>query len=267
MQQIKTPSSLLFLSSPQMGKSVWIRYLLQTMCKAKRFNHGFIFSPTDHEDYKFVPESWRFSDWQPEKVQKLMDKQKELMKQGRNIQAFVVFDDIIGTFNMKDKLIEKLMTTYRHYNLTVFVACQWVTKCPPSVRNSANYVFMFQQSMALAIDALYDSYGQLFETQAQFKKVLQQCTKDYNVLLYDRLAPPEINKKYKIVKAQVVRDIPFVDVHKRDKSQAKNLTYEDNNEEEDNYNGQTISRGMYQASGRRVYNPRGQQRSRFTYLQ
>lgn len=136
-----------------------------------------------------------------------MELQGRLVAQGKGVEAFVVLDDILGSAKqLNSPTFTKLCTQYRHYKITVFIGTQYIYKIPPVVHECANYVFIFKQSTARSFKALWESVGQLFNKEEDFKRLIQNSTNNYQVLLYQLDAPNEISQKFSIVKAGTVPD-------------------------------------------------------------
>lgn len=208
MNKIETPAIFLFASAPRGGKSFFIRYLIYGLSKIGRFNHGLVFCPTAFNgDYDFMPKNYIETRWNPERLEKFMDKQEKLVEEmGDNApEAFVILDDCLGTANFNDKIFLKLLSSYRHFKISVFIGTQNIYRVSTTCRECAKYVFIFKQSTKRSFEALFDTYGQSgFENLAEFKKKLNDNTKDRHVLMYDLDAPNEIDKKFVRVKAKAV---------------------------------------------------------------
>lgn len=155
-------------------------------------------------DYNFIPKSALFSEYDSDRLQKFMDQQAELVEEmGDDApEAFLILDDVLGVANFADKVFTRLMSCYRHYRISVFLASQYIYKIPPLIRECAKYVFIFKQTTKRSFEALYETYGYLFEKLDDFKEEIIKKTENYNVLMYDLDAPNVKNKKFVQVKAQ-----------------------------------------------------------------
>lgn len=202
MSTFETPAVFLFTASPKSGKSVMIKYLLYKMLKVKRFNYGIVFSSTAfNNDYSFMPEEFVHSTFDEEIIKNLMMKQRS---RGTG-KAFVVFDDILGDLKLTSNLMIKLLSTYRHYNISIFLATQYLYKVPPTIRECYTYAFIFRQTNMRSIDVLRETYFIEFKNKHEVQQYIGKHTKDYQVIVVSVGESQE--KKYKVMKAKLLK--PF----------------------------------------------------------
>lgn len=187
--QLATPSIILVAGAPGVGKSHLIRHLVYTMSHI--WSYGMAITPTI-DDYRFMPRNYVRNIPNEGDVEWLMQKQKH--PRGA---AFLILDDVAGFFNMNSRLWWSLFTTYRHLNITIIFATQYVTRVPTIVREMANYVFMFKQNIENSYRLLHQSCGQYgFSKWQDFRAFLQERCHGHETILYIRMEE-ELNRKYR----------------------------------------------------------------------
>lgn len=187
---LKAPFASLIVGAPGRGKTTLIRYMLYSLCQMGTFNHGMVICPTAdlHGSYNFVPQEYVRTSYDPDEVKEFMDLQKREISSGKKIEAFLVLDDCLSAAHQfQSDLFVELVTTYRWLHISLFISTQYVFRIPPTVRECANYAFLFKMDTKRSLKAVYETFGQNFETEADFKKYLDSRTKDKAFVFYDKL--------------------------------------------------------------------------------
>lgn len=188
MQPLVKPNSLiLFAASSRSGKSHLIKHLLMDMLASKQVKFGLVFCATKFNgSYDFIDSKYVIGGYDEETLKRYIDKLKEFhAKNGYFPNNFIVFDDLIGLIK-NTRYLDNILSTYRHYNITLFVSTQYVNKLSPLFREQATYCFIFKQHTKRSIEALFDSYGaQLFDKYVDWKKYLDAYTPKHHALMYD----------------------------------------------------------------------------------
>eukprot|EP00808_Paulinella_micropora_P013508 g3095.t1 len=60
-------------------------------------------------------------------VQYVDNLKRRYQQQGYLEPSFLVFDDLVGILNTQDGWMSNFIGTYRHYNISIFVAVQYLT--------------------------------------------------------------------------------------------------------------------------------------------
>ena len=197
---IDIPCVLIFAGKPRSGKSHCIRYFMYTM--RKKFHYGLVFTKTNFTNaYEYIPAGYVHPNYNEAKLRNLMSIQAELVKQGIQKQAFVIFDDCLTT-QFNTELFTDLVTQHRHYNITVIISTQYIYKINPTIRECANYVIIFHQSTKRSNMALYESFGNHLNSLSDWMAYLMQNTGDYNFIFVNTNSPSnDTNDVYKVYKA------------------------------------------------------------------
>jgi hypothetical protein len=201
MSLISVPSITILSASPKCGKSHLIKYLIKDLCIRGAFDYGVVICPTalNNNEYDFIPRGYLHTQYSEEIITALMDYQSRAIAQGTPKRAFLILDDCLGSVNFRKTVITKLVTTYRHHNITILMSTQYINKIPPEIRECATYAIVFRQFSAKSYSALYDAFFQSFEDRNQCKEYIDANTEDYRFILVRCQEVPE--KRYSINRA------------------------------------------------------------------
>ena len=173
------------------GKSYMLRNLLYNFTKQNIFQFGVCFTGTAfNTDYDFLPEDAVHSDYSEERLQQYINKIKEWMKSNKNKKpppSFLILDDLLGKIKLSSPIFANLISTYRHYNMSVFITSQYMVKnISTLLRELADYAFIFKTKFKNSRIALYESFGQMLDNQDMFNSYLDKATEQqYHCLLYN----------------------------------------------------------------------------------
>ncbi len=198
---IEVPSLIILNGSQGSGKSHVIRYILYTL--RKRFAYGLVFTNTffDGDAFDYIPKKYVHPQYDEEVLEKLMDIQQKLVEQDKIKEAFVIFDDCMDDPDeFKSSVLKRLTTQLRHYHITVIFSTQYVNQLPARMRTNAMAIIIFQTDTEISLKALYQSYGQKFDSFQDFKTYLMDNIGNYNFVYYKK---NELNPKklYTVMKA------------------------------------------------------------------
>ena len=153
------------------------------LCLNKKFKFGLVFCKTKFNcGYDFIEDNKVVEGYNEDVLKNylqtlqkygeenpLIKKQKELGIKTNISPSFIVFDDIIGQMDLNSGFMSEFLTTYRHYNITLIAATQYLYKVPPLFREQADIRVMFCQTTKRSIEACYETYGQDFDNQKKWK--------------------------------------------------------------------------------------------------
>lgn len=185
MLNITIPSLCIICGKPASGKSYVIRYLMS--CYRKKFDYGIIFSNTAafNNGFDYVPQQYVHSAYSERPIKNLMELQKGLIQKGVRKRAFIIFDDCLsGEFN--SDVMNSLVSQFRHYLITVIISTQYCYKAlTPLIRECCTYACIFRQSSDRSVNATYESFGQHFRSEKEWKEYLMLNTGDHKFLFID----------------------------------------------------------------------------------
>ena len=174
------------------GKSYLIKYMLRSMRRS--FNFVVVFSNTAGftKDYEFLNEIGMphaiHSSLNIETITaKVMEIQKKNRLQNRLRNVLIIFDDCFGNVG-NSKIFKNLVSTYRHYNISIIFSTQYVSGATTFLREISNYVVIFNQRTQNALRLTYENYFAAdYENFNEFKQHFKNSLLDYHFYFIDRI--------------------------------------------------------------------------------
>lgn len=175
-----------------------------------KFSYGMVISPTARStgNYDFVPQRYVHSMFKEELITNLIAGQNGLMQRGyKNVHAFLILDDCLGSVNWNSNTMKKLCSCYRNYNISVFIAVQYPRSIPALMRDCVSHAFIFNVSTNLSIKAIRDVFmGE--KKEEEVRELIEKHCKDHHFIVVKM--QQDIQNKYLISKAPP--SIPKVDM-------------------------------------------------------
>jgi hypothetical protein len=165
------------------GKSVLIKDIMYH----KKHMSGIVFSGTEAGNSyfgKFVPSVFVYDEFNPDALQRLVDRQRKLKKEGNADPVFVVMDDCAFDRKfMNSKLLREISFNGRHYSICMILSSQWAMDMPPSLRGNIDYVFILRDN--LYRERLWRNFFPFVQSLEIFNRIMDVCTDDYGCLVLD----------------------------------------------------------------------------------
>ena len=141
-----------------------------------------------------IPKENFIKDFTEEWLEKLIDKQRiAVEKKGSDKvdNMLLIFDDILSKQKfLNSKMLIKLVTETRHYNISCIFNSQSYKKIPRVVRLNARGLILFPSSLG-EIQKFAEENCLPGMSSKQFLKLVQHCTKEqYNFAFLQQDAPP-----------------------------------------------------------------------------
>ena len=205
----KTPNISIICAPPESGKTYLIKYLLNEMFKNKKVKYGIVFCPTKFKgQYNYLPNEFIHAQYNENVLRKFYNIQIAQFLKNKNIEpAFVIFDDCIGSISFKSSFMKKIISTFRHPNITFFFATQYIMEIPPLIRQCASYFITFDQRIELSFNAIQKNYMP-DKTIEEVEEFIEENTEDYHFILVklnakkkeQRYFIEKVPEKYKEIK-------------------------------------------------------------------
>ena len=164
--EIKDYSTILNIGRRRSGKSVNQRELLYYLYKKRKIKFFLLISPTSfiNDDYKFIPEEYRFEKFSEKLLNNLFKRQELLIKKYGRRKEFatvLVLDDCIDLSNKRQaNLLSYIFVRGRHLLLWCICSFQYIksVELKPSTRQQLDYIFVFKQSNKDTIKLIDDEW-------------------------------------------------------------------------------------------------------------
>ena len=203
-----SPFFLILSARPASGKSFLIEYLMllnNEEYNKDPFKYGLCLTNTSFNGQynKFIPDEFIHPSLDLSLIDNLMAIQKtQIEANGSAPRAFLILDDCLSVKAFNSQTFLSLSTQFRHYNISIIVATQYIYRVPTTFRECATHAAMFKQTTMRSITALYESYGSSFNSVKEFAKYLADNLGDYKfILFYSNSNREKIEDLYPVFKA------------------------------------------------------------------
>jgi len=203
---IQIPCNMIACGMTESGKSHMVKSLFAM--NYHKFDYAVVFSKTVelNNDYDYIPEEYRYDEFDVEIIEKIMIKQSENKKawlKDKKVKLFrvcILIDDSVGTINMstKNNIFDKLFPISRHYNISIWVCTQHLAYVSPAIRGNTHY-FLVSQIHASTVDLAFQ-LTRGFKSKKQFEDFLEENMTDYKMVMFNNKNAYS-KEKYKIIKA------------------------------------------------------------------
>lgn len=198
---INFPSIISVCGSCGSGKSWSIKYILKLY--KDFFKHVIVFTSTGFtnsydylKDYGIKNTVMNTMDVE-KKIMKIMMRQKAYKEKGYEFNVLIIFDDCMGCVKPYSDELKLLLSTYRHYNLSVIFVAQFANQLSTFCRELSSYAIVFNQYTKRSLEAIYNSYFMEHDSLAKFMIWFKnKLNVKYSFYFVDR-----VNKSKTIMKA------------------------------------------------------------------
>lgn len=199
-------NSIIFITAPpKSGKSTLIRELIYN--NKDLFQYGLVFTSTGkfNGDYDFIPKRFVHSSFNENILKHFLNIQIQTKRKNR---AFLIFDDFLGCFNPKSKFMTKLLSTYRHYNISIIISTQHIKSLPPIFRECTSYSIIFNTKNKNSIQSINENFMTDMDEKQIYNYIQKHCIKYHFILIdmnnneNDRYSIWKVNKSnnYEVLK-------------------------------------------------------------------
>ena len=188
---ITIPGLAIIAGTCSSGKSHLIEFIAKSMFLNKKIDYIIVITMTPN-DYEWLDERFVHKQYSNDLLARILKKQRET-----DYKLLLIFDDMIGALDFNSKLITILTTEYRHFGggISIIFATQYIYKIPPTIRETANRCILFAQNTKKALQATFDTYGQLnYNSLHEWTHFMQQVLTGYNFLLINTRAASSNSK-------------------------------------------------------------------------
>lgn len=159
-----------------------------------------------------LPEKFCFEGYDNDALENYLNFLRKTLKEtGKVPRNFIIFDDLVGLLESNSGFFTQFITTYRKFNTDVFICAQYLKKnISPTIRECIQYAIMYNSKTRLTIQALFESFGGLFDRYEDFKQhFFKQTREKYSAMLFIEDIE-DLDENYFSIKAP--EEIPDVEI-------------------------------------------------------
>lgn len=181
-KQMKDGSVVLVVGGRGSGKTT----IMLDLCYHKRhIPDGIAFCGTQESNTAFdnvVPDSFIFEEWDPEEVQRVINRQKVANAERKAAGlpkkfTFIIFDDFGHESDVwKDKMLRQIFMNGRWAGIFFIFTLQYMMDLPSALRGNVDWVFVTGEKIPANRKRLYDYFCGGIGTRKEFDQVLNAAT-------------------------------------------------------------------------------------------
>lgn len=176
-------SKSLFVARPNSGKSYMIKYLMYQLRQffplIKVFSHSNSFS----NDYDYVPDILISGNIDQEKLLDVIQRQKYATKYLENPNLALILDDVADDKKLwNTKVVRSLLFNGRHFFLNLFVTTQYAKSIAVDIRNTFDYIFIFNDANQDNRKKNYETFCRIIPTFELFNSLFDNMP-EFGVLV------------------------------------------------------------------------------------
>ena len=178
---------ILMVAKRRSGKSQLVKDL---MYYKRKLTAGVAMSGTESGNGfygTFVPQLFVYNEFDQNALQRLVDRQRRLSKEGKAGGVFIILDDLaFDRRTMNSKIMRELLFNGRHYKVTLILCMQYVLDLSPGLRANIDYVFALKENVYR--EKLFKNFFPMVGNLPTFNAIMDAVTEDYGALVLDNTA-------------------------------------------------------------------------------
>ena len=172
------------------GKSTLIADILYHI--SQKVDFGVAMTPTEESCSMFrehMPESWIYNTFAANKLEQMLQLQRDLGKKNKIRHLFVVMDDCMYDKKiLRGLCMRDLFMNGRHLKVTFLNAMQYIMDMGPDLRTQVDYVFALRENIISNKSKLHKYFFGMFDKYEDFSRVMDRCTENHGCLVLDNTA-------------------------------------------------------------------------------
>lgn len=142
---------------------------------------------------KYVPSLYIFCGYNPDKLRRIMENQTEMVDKWKRGEVktqhriLIIFEDLsfLGSLMTKDPYIMMFINQGRHLYIDGFIIAQYCKDFGPKVRGNMHYIYCTFIKERDLRQKIYQEWGGLLKSLADFELLLDRYTQNHCVLVID----------------------------------------------------------------------------------
>jgi hypothetical protein len=192
-------SIVVYIAKRMSGKSTCVK---DVMYHKRSLTAGVVMSGTEEGNgyYKdFIPDLFIYNEYRSDVIEKIVSKQKQLVKKGNTNTVFIILDDCMYDKKfLREKIMRQIFYNGRHWNIFFMLTMQYCMDLTPDLRSNIDYIFVFRDNILQNREKIWKNFFGIFPTFDMFNQVMNACTENYECVVLDNT-----------VKSNKVEDVVF----------------------------------------------------------
>ena len=177
-------SKIVVIGKPGTGKSTLIASLLYS--KKHIFPAAVAFSGTEDSNgffRKIMPSTFVFNEYNPEKIENFIKRQKIAKRHLQNPWAVIIIDDCTDDPRvLATPLQQGMYKRGRHWKMLYILSLQYCMDVKPVIRTNVDGVFILREPSLKNRRSLWENFASIIPDFNLFCQIMDACTDDYTAL-------------------------------------------------------------------------------------
>lgn len=179
-------SIVVYIAKRMSGKSTCVKDI---MYHKRHLSAGVVMSGTEEGNgfYKeFIPDLFVYNEYRSDVIEKVVNRQKTLVKKGCKDSVFVICDDCMYDKKfLRERIMRQIFYNGRHWNIFFMLTMQYCMDLSPDLRSNVDYIFVFRENILQNREKIYKNFFGIFPTFDMFNQVMNACTENYECIVLD----------------------------------------------------------------------------------
>lgn len=143
----------------------------------------------------FFPSSYIYFEFKTEILERLLYRQKEIIKKARekkekgkflDARALLIMDDCLAEKKswINDSCLKDIFMNGRHKQITYILTMQFPLGITPQLRSNFDYIFLLREDQMSNVKRIYEHWAPITDKFKDFKEIFEQLTLDHGAMVY-----------------------------------------------------------------------------------
>jgi hypothetical protein len=173
------------------GKSFYARYLLYILKDYIPWGWCLTNTPQNGWWQQMIPEKRIYKGWRPDLIKKIMEIQRERIRNKEiNPFVFIILDDIVSDNALRyDPTLRELYYEGRHFGIFILICAQYVYGLPPGNRANTDFAITFTQHQQRQIKQLHEDYMTEYKNWQYLRRDMNRILGEHECLIINQRDP------------------------------------------------------------------------------